>query len=577
MRETEDNFAMENRMGMINGAEACVLMLKKLGVQHIFGLCGDTSLPLYDALYRLDHGMTHILTRDERSASYMADVYSKVSGRFGVCEGPSGGGATYIFPGIVEANDSSSAVLAVTTDISTTGRGRYTLTEMDQGGLFGPFTKFSGVIDRAEEIPATFVHAFHAMTSERTGAAHIGLPFDVQKMPLSEELVTIQPEESGLYPSTRLQPDMNKIEAAAEAILESERPLIICSAGVFISGAEDALLSFAEFADIPVATSISGQGCIADSHPLALGVVGSNGGTAETRRIVDAADLVIFIGSRAGSVTTMKWNHPEPGSKKVIHIDADASVFGANYPDSINIHGDAKLSLTALRTALAGTSIDRPGLRNGVKQAKLEKFAAFREFAGSNESPILPERTVAELQEVLPEDAVIVSDPGTPCPYLSAFYTQEKPGRRIITNRAHGALGYSLPGVVGAYYGALERGSKCVAVMGDGSFGFAASELETIARLNIPVTMIVFSNDSFGWIKAGQRHQYDERYFSVDFSRLDHAKVAEAYGIKAWTVTDPRDLRPVLSKAIESEEPTLVDIISQPLHEANAPVSAWVS
>src|SRR6202790_2316901 len=123
-------------MNELNGAEAFVRMLQHHGVTHIFGLCGDTSLPLYDALYRLDHGMIHILARDERSAAYMADGYARVSGRVGICEGPSGGGATYILPGIVEANESSIPVLAVTTDISTGSRGRYTLTELDQRALF---------------------------------------------------------------------------------------------------------------------------------------------------------------------------------------------------------------------------------------------------------------------------------------------------------------------------------------------------------------------------------------------------------------------------------------------------------
>ncbi len=140
-------------MNELNGAEAFVRMLQLHGVKHIFGLCGDTSLPFYDALYRLDHGITHILTRDERSAAYMADAYARVTGKVGVCEGPSGGGATYILPGVVEANESSIPMLAVTTDISVSSRGRYTLTELDQQSLFRPLTKWNRVIDRAEDVP----------------------------------------------------------------------------------------------------------------------------------------------------------------------------------------------------------------------------------------------------------------------------------------------------------------------------------------------------------------------------------------------------------------------------------------
>src|SRR5690348_6000215 len=173
----------------ISGAEAAVEMLKSHGVEILFGLCGDTSLPFYDALFRLDHGMQHILTRDERSAAYMADGYARVSGRVGVCEGPSGGGATYLLPGIVEANESSIPVLGITTDIATTSRGRYTLTELDQEALYRPLTKRTEVIDRADRVPEAVRRAFRAMTSGRPGAAHLGLPFDVQNGQVSQESV----------------------------------------------------------------------------------------------------------------------------------------------------------------------------------------------------------------------------------------------------------------------------------------------------------------------------------------------------------------------------------------------------
>src|ERR1700731_2222946 len=147
-------------MNQLSGAEAVVRMLQLCGVKHIFGLCGDTSLPLYDALYRLDHGMTHILARDERSAAYMADGYARVTGKVGVCEGPSGGGATYILPGLVEANESAIPVLAINTDISVSSRNRFTLTELDQRALMKPLTKWNAVLDRAADIPRMFRAAF---------------------------------------------------------------------------------------------------------------------------------------------------------------------------------------------------------------------------------------------------------------------------------------------------------------------------------------------------------------------------------------------------------------------------------
>ena len=198
-------------MNEMSGAEAFVRMLQLFGVKHIFGLCGDTSLPFYDALYRLDHGITHILTRDERSAAYMADGYARVSGKVGVCEGPSGGGATYILPGVVEASESSIPVLAVTTDISVGGRGRYTLTELDQEALFRPLAKWSRVVDRAADIPKTVRAAFTQMTSGRPGAAHIGLPYDVQREPVDDREIWGD-ARLGNYPSRRFGPDPAAIE-----------------------------------------------------------------------------------------------------------------------------------------------------------------------------------------------------------------------------------------------------------------------------------------------------------------------------------------------------------------------------
>jgi acetolactate synthase-1/2/3 large subunit len=568
---------MSEKTNQLSGAEAFVRLLQLHGVKYIFGLCGDTSLPLYDALYRLDHGITHVLTRDERSAAYMADGYARVSGKVGVCEGPSGGGATYILPGVVEANESSIPILAVTTDIAVGSRGRYTLTELDQEALFRPLSKWNRVIDRAADIPKTLRAAFTHMTSGKPGAAHIGLPYDVQRDPVDEADVWADPA-LGRFPSRRMGPDPAAVQAAAAALASARSPLFICGGGVVIAGAEPELQALAERLGAPVATTVSGQGAIAEDHPLAFGVVGSNGGTLPTRQLVELADLVVFVGCRAGSVTTERWRFPAPGKVRIIHIDADPGVIGATYRTEAALVGDAKLALAALGAALSGSPKSNGGRAldaAAVARAKQEKFDAFAALARSDETPIKPERVVATLQELLPRDAVVVCDPGTPCPYFSAYYEFRAAGRHFISNRAHGALGYSMSAAVGAHYGRPQ--AKCVSIMGDGSFGFTAGELETIVRLKVPLTMVVFSNAVYGWIKAGQKTGFQGRYFSVDFSRTDHAKVAEAFGVKAWTVREPSELKSALKQALEADGPTLVDVLAQPLQDARAPVSEWVA
>ena len=555
----------------LTGAQAVVEMLKAHGVEVVFGLCGDTSLPLYDAL-ATSGGIRHILTRDERHAAYMADGYARLSGKVGVCEGPSGGGATYILPGLVEANESSVPVLAINTDVSVSSRGKYTLTELDQRTLMRPLTKWNAVIDRSADIPSTLRKAFEAMTSARPGSAHIALPFDVQNGPVEQKDVWADPT-LGSFPSRRVAPDPFHVELAAKLLRKAKSPLVICGGGVVLSGAETELLALAQTIGAPVATTISGKGSIDERDARALGVVGSNGGTPETRAVVDAADLIVFVGCRAGSVTTERWRHPAPGQARIIHIDVDPAVPGTNYKVDVPLIGDAKLCLAALNDALEGYRREADlSLVDRQKRAKFEKFDV---LARSDDTPIKPERVVAAISRALPPDAILVADPGTPCPYFSAYHVVQGTGRRYFSNRAHGALGYALAASIGAHIARPQ--AKTVAVMGDGSFGMCVGELETVVRLDLPITFVVIANAVYGWIKAGQKSGYGKRYFSVDFGVTDHAKVAAAFGVRSWRVTDPKELGGILRTALGHGGPTLVDIVCQPLHEAQAPVSEWVA
>ena len=551
-----------------------VRMLDGYGVEHIFGLCGDTTLPLYDALHRLDHGIQHFLTRDERHAAYMADGYARVTGKPGVCEGPSGGGATYIAPGVVEANESSVPILAITTDVATTSAGRYPLTELDQVAMFRPLTKWNASLDDARRLPAMMRRAFREMTTGRPGAVHLALPFDTQKADVDEGEVWADAAHRG-FPATRVMPDMADVSRAAQALLKATSAVAICGGGPVISGAFDEIQALARLLDLPIATTVSGQGAIAETDRHAVGVVGSNGGVPSTRSVVDEADLVFFIGCRAGSVTPERWRSPHQGTR-IIHLDSDPAVIGANYETDVGLVGDAKLTLAALVAELdrLGASPRHNGARR-AEQAWREKLAAFRPLAESPERPMRPEAVIAALQASLDDTATIVADPGTPCPYVSAHYRWPKAGRHFITNRAHGALGFALSAAMGAHVGAPDR--KTIALMGDGSFNFCCGEFETLVRYNVPVTSIVFSNATYGWIKAGQDAGFGQRYYNVDFGRTDHAAVARAFGVKAWTVEDPGELSAVLKDALAHDGPTLVDVISQPLHEAAAPVSEWVA
>ncbi len=211
----------------LSGAEAMVRMLQAHKVEYLFGLCGDTTLPFYDALHRLDHGITHILTRDERAAAYMADGYARVSGRVGVCEGPSGGGATYILPGVVEANESSVAVVSITSDVSIASRGHYPLTELSQESLFAPLTQFNAVINQAGRLAPLVRAAFRAATTGRPGAAHLGFPIDIQRAQVAPGQIWAQPE-FGRFPAWPTAPDPSAVENALRLLADAILPLAIC-------------------------------------------------------------------------------------------------------------------------------------------------------------------------------------------------------------------------------------------------------------------------------------------------------------------------------------------------------------
>ncbi len=555
----------------LTGAEALVKLLNEYEVNYIFGLCGDTSLPFYDALFRLNHSIKHILTRDERSASYMADGYARVTGKVGVCEGPSGGGATYIIPGVVEANESSISLISITSDVPTTSYGHFPLTELDQKALFKPLTKWNCVLRKSKTFAKDIRRAFKESTTGKPGSCHLALPYDIQNQEVSEKEIWVDKKHIK-FPAEAKKPNINKLKKILEEIYKSKNPIIICGGAIKNAFAERELQKFVEKLNIVLATSVTGKGTLSDSHPNNLGVVGSNGGSIFTRETLNNSDLVIFLGCRAGSVTTEKWQYPNK-KKKIIHIDVDPSVINANYKSYISLIAEVKSTLIEANKLVKAKDFKGDEI---VKEVKKKKFNKFNQLANSNDTPIKPERIIKELNDQLPKDTYVVVDPGTPCPYFAAYYNFNESGRYFITNRAHGALGYALPASIGVQIGRPKN--RVISVMGDGSFGFAVGELETAVRLKLPIIFIVISNSVYGWIKAGQKTKFEKRYFSVDFNRTDHSKIAEAYGVKSWKISNNDDLKDKINEAINFKSgPCLLDIITQPLQDANAPVSEWIA
>jgi acetolactate synthase-1/2/3 large subunit len=552
---------------MPTAAERLVRSLEAHDVEYVFGVCGDTSVGLYRTFRELDHDVEHVLARDERSAAYMADAYARLSGKPGVCEGPSGGGATYLIPGIVEANDSSVPVVGLNTTTPVRYRGRGVLTELDQDRLFEPLTKWNASVDHPDAVARSVRRAFREATTGRPGAVHLSLPMDVLDGE-TDAAVYAAADATG-YPAHRPRPESARLDRAAEAIAGSDRPVIVAGGGVHSSRAWTELREFAEHAGVPVAETLTSVGCIGDS-PYSIGVVGENGGREYADRILAEADTLLLCGTAVESVWTRKWSRPADRAKRIVHADVDAASIGRNYGADVALAGDLRATLDALLDRVpAGEAWAADRLADAHEEWLAEYAAAF----DAAEFPIRPERMVADAADVLDDDAVLVSDPGTSCPYLAALYPFAEPGRHFLTPRAHGALGYAIPGVVGAQLARPD--ATIVGFTGDGSVGTCLGELETIARLDLPVTIVVVNNGSFSWIEAGQR-SYADFSFGVDFDDTDFASVAEELGIAGYAVEGADGYADALREAVALDGPALVDLPTRPLPTIdNVPVD-WL-
>ena len=560
----------------MKASQSIVAQLQAYDVRYIFGLPGDTSMSFYAALADAREEITHILVREERSAGFMADAYARVSGRVGVCEAPSGAGATYLAPGVAEAHASSIPVLALTSDTPLRSEGKNVLTALDQNAVFGPITKARFQAKRADLVPAILRRAFRVATSGRPGAVHISLPEDVLQETNGHAPIYAE-DECKTFPAYRTRAEPQAVRRAADLMVRASSPIFVAGGGVVTSGAWPELTALAETLGIPVATTIVGKGSIDECHPLSLGVIGGNGGRAYANQMLAEADLVFYIGANTDSVTTMNWTLPPPSSgKTILQCDVDPAEIGNNYSVAVGLAGDAKLVLADLLQAvqeLPAAARHSTARRERMSAGAEAWWAEFQDKAAQATLPFKPQHIVAALAEALPEDSIVVADAGTPTPFTAA-YLRSRAGRRVIIPRGYGGLGYALPAAMGAKLARPE--ATVVALMGDGSFGMTVGEFETLHRLGLPITVVQFTNGEFGWLKIMQDLYYDQQYYQVDFSSdTDHAGIARGFGMNSLKVERPGELVRVLRTAVRSQEPTFIDLAVEPEMVEPPPVHKW--
>lgn len=555
----------------MHAGDVLVQMLINYGVEYVFGLPGGQTAALYDAIYRRPDQIQHILMRDERSAAYAADAYARVTGRIGVCDATVGPGATKLPSGLAEAKHSSIPVLAILSDIkqSTLPLSDYGAASqaLDQLRMLEPMIKWGAKVPVVEILPAMLRNAMRQATSGRPGPVVLDIPDDVFTVDCSGlDLDTAAQIRDGSFPQRRVGPDADSIALASFQLIEAERPVIVAGGGVHNSGATDELLRLAERLDIPVATTWSGKGALPETHPLALGLLGSMGTTCATE-IVAEADVVFLIGNKSGQNSTFAWSLPRD-DQAVIHLDIDPVEVGKVFTTAVGLVGDARTGLQMLLGQVF--RVERPEWLARVAEARDAWRAQLDAERGSDQVPVTPQRVMGELQKLWGEDDLLVCDASFASGWGGAYLQLPVAGRRALFPRGIAGLGWGLPAAIGARFGHQEGTVVCLA--GDGGFAYSVAELSTLAKYGLKVVSIVLNNSALSWIKWNQRMTWGERYQSSDFPDVDFAAVARGFGCEGITVTKPDELAAALQSAFASDGPVVIDVKTE---EWETPILAY--
>ncbi len=562
------------------GSDVLVEMLIGYGVRHVFGVPGDTNVPFYEALHRRESEIRHVMARDERSAGFMADAYARLGNAPGVFECPSGAGSMYSLPPVAEANASAVPVILLTIDIPLPGEGRGVITELDCARLYEPITKMSELVKSADKLPEVIRRAFRTATSGTPGAVHLQIPEDLLFEDVDLDKVSLHVEtECSNFPAFRTRPLDAKLDELIAVLLDAEKPLLVTGGGVRRSRAGASVTALAERLNIPVVTTITGQGSVPADHPLAIGVIGDNGFHPHANLAMEEAELVVFLGSKIGSVVTVGFTFPEvTHAKRLVHVDINPEALGNNYENELSIAGDVGAVVDGLIERIpeeVDTSLRHEWVAhlNELRATFWMNAATLLERA---EAPLRPERVAHELNERLRDygqPVHVLSDAGTPTPHMTRFLKTNRSVSLTIP-RAYGGLGYAIPAVVGAWYSDPSR--RPVGLFGDGSLGMAAGELETLARLDIPAVLILFTNGSFGWIKGLHKLRGHREPMSVDFITPDGKAIGEAFGIRSWSAESPGELSLALERAFDYNGPSLIDVRVESIADRVPPVYSWL-
>ncbi len=545
-------------MPKMSGARFIAETLKGYGVTHVFYVEAILRRTLVE-MEKL--GISRILTHSEKSAAYMADGYARTALKPGVCMAQSVGAAN-LAAGLQDAYLAHSPVIAFTGRKHPLWQNRNAYQELDHNPMYDPVTKYNVELSTLEQLPILLPQALRAATGGCPGPVHIDyLGYEGEIIDTGEADFDICVEKRHTcIPSRRPVPDDKEVMEAALALEKAERPVLVVGRGAVYSGAGHGVLTLAEKLAIPVATSVDGKGIIPDSNPVAIGPVGAYCKPC-ANQIVSEADLVFFIGTNTGDQVTKNWTLPNPGTK-VIQLDIDPEEIGKNYPGALGILGDVKVSIDALNSVITGAK-KTAWLEHAVSctAAWKQKVEPYRT---SDVKPIRPERLCREITEVLPEDAIVVADTGYSAIWAATMINIDSVRQTFL--RAAGSLGWAFPAAMGAKCAAPDRPVICFA--GDGAFWYHLGELETASRWGINTVTVVNNNSALGQCLPGINRAYGddegEKQHMSDFRQTNFSRIAEEMGAFGVRVSDPKDIKGAIQKALRQDKPSLVEVITEP-------------
>ena len=533
-------------MKMNGGQMVCESLIRE-GVDVIFGLPGGAILPLYQTLPEFPQ-LRHILVRHEQGAAHAADGYARVTGKPGVAWATSGPGATNLVTGIATAQMDSVPMVVITGQVGRAAIGSDAFQECDTTGITLPITKHNYLVMTAEEIPRVINEAFYIANTGRPGPVLVDIPKDV----FTEVGGFVYPEEIDLpgYKPT-LKPHSGQVRRAAKLIEEAERPVILAGHGVIISRAYDELLELAEKAQIPVITTLLGVSSFPTGHVLSAGWPGMHG-MAYASLAIEEADLLIALGMRFDDRITGDTSTFSINSKK-IHVDIDPSEIGKNIPVDVPIVGDIKLVLQALNKRV------KP-LLHGDWLARIDELRREHPLLGADSSVSLEMRYVVKaIDEATNGNAVIVTGVGQHQMWAAQYYSFKQPNS-LVSSCGSGAMGYEVPGAMGAQVGAEDRVVWSVA--GDGGFQMTMVELATLVENNIPVKFAIMNNNSLGMVRQWQDFFYEKDHVATIYSgNPDFVRLAQAFGMLGIRVTDKSQVNAAVERAMLHPGPVIVDFV----------------